>query len=104
MMKTLEKVVHMLTKMPATLMGIADRGLLTQRLPADIVVFDPQQVGATGLTRVHDQPAGQDRLVSQAKGIHAVIVNGMLIREDNTDAVAPDGDLPGRVLRSALAA
>ena len=64
----------------------------------------PSSVGATGLTRVHDQPAGQDRLVSQAKGIHAVIVNGMLIREDNTDAVAPDGDLPGRVLRSALAA
>ena len=50
------------------------------------------------------QPAGQDRLVSQAKGIHAVVVNGMLIREDNTDTVGPDGDLPGRVLRSSQAA
>ena len=57
MMNNLEKVVHMLTKMPATLKGIADRGLLAQGLPADIVVFDPQQVGATGLTLVHDQPA-----------------------------------------------
>ena len=101
---SLEKAVHMLTQKPAALMGITDRGLLAQGLPADVVVFDPQKIGATGLTRVHDQPAGQDRLVSQAKGIHAVIVNGMLIREDNTDAVAPDGDLPGRVLRSALAA
>ena len=100
----LEKAVHMLTKKPATLMGIADRGLLTQGLSADIVVFDPQQVGATGLTRVHDQPAGQDRLVSQAKGIQAVVVNGMVVREDNTDTVAPDGDLPGRVLRSSQAA
>ncbi len=101
---SLEKAVHMLTQKPAALMGITDRGSLAPGLPADVVVFDPQKIGATGLTRVHDQPAGQDRLVSQAKGIHAVIVNGMLIREDNTDAVAPDGDLPGRVLRSSLAA
>ena len=50
------------------------------------------------------QPAGQDRLVLQAKGIHAVVVNGMVIREDNTDTVAPDGDLPGRVRRSSQAA
>ena len=100
----LEKAVHMLTKKPATLMGIADRGLLAQELPADIVVFYPQRVGATGLIRVHDQPVGQDGLVSQAKGIHAVAVNGMVIREDNTDRVAPDSDLPGRVLRSLQAA
>ncbi len=101
---SLEKAVHMLTQKPAALMGITDRGSLAPGLPADVVVFDPQKIGATGLTRVHDQPAGQDRLVSQAKGIHAVIVNGMLIREDNTDTVAPDSDLPGRVLRSSLAA
>ena len=99
-----EKALHMLTKEPATLMGIAERGLLAQGLLADIVVFDPQRVGATGLTRVHDQPGGQDRLVSQAKGIHAVVVNGMVIREDNTDTVAPDGDLPSRVLRNLQAA
>ena len=99
----LEKAVHMLTKKPATLMGTADRSLLTQGLPADIVVFVPQQVGATGLTRVHDQPAGQDRLVSQAKGIHAVVVSGMVIRKDRIDTVVSDGNLPDRVLCSSKA-
>ena len=31
-------------------------------------------------------------------------VDGMAVREDNTNAVAPDGDLPGRVLGSSQAA
>ena len=100
----LEKAAQMPTKKPATVVGIANRDLLAQGLPADIVVFEPQQVGATGLTRAHDQLAGQDRLVSQAKGIHADVVIGMMIGKDNTDTVAPDGDLPGRVLRSLEAA
>jgi len=100
----MEKAVHMLTQKPADLMGITDRGLLAQGRPADVVLFDPEVVGASGLTRVFDQPAGQDRLISQAKGIQAVIVNGTVIREDNKDAVGPKGDLPGRMLRGGKAA
>ena len=38
------------------------------------------------------------------KIVGGTIVDGMLIHEDNTDTVAPDGDLPGRVLRSSQAA
>ncbi|MFP6746533.1 MAG: amidohydrolase family protein, partial [Alphaproteobacteria bacterium] len=100
----LERAVHMLTQKPAELMGLSDRGLLAQGRPADVVLLDPEEVGASALSRVHDLPAGQDRLVAQAKGIQAVIVNGTVIREDNTDAVGPDGELPGRVLRGAHAA
>ena len=33
-------------------------------------------------------------------GIHADVVNCMMIGKGNTDTFAPDGDLPGRVLRS----
>ena len=85
-------------------MGITDRGQLGLGRPADVVVLDPDEVGATGLSRVHDQPAGQDRLVAQAKGIQAVIVNGTVIREDNSDAISPDGQLPGQILRGSQAA
>jgi hypothetical protein len=38
-------------------------------------------------------------LVADAYGIDAVIVNGQVIREHGRDTVAPDGPLPGRLLR-----
>ena len=96
---SLEKAVHMLTQRPADVMGFRDRGRLAEGLPADIVIFDPATVGATGLKRVYDQPAGQDRLVSQAIGIQAVVVNGTVIREDGADALAEKDMLPGRLVQ-----
>ncbi|MBM3491615.1 MAG: amidohydrolase family protein [Alphaproteobacteria bacterium] len=95
----LEKAVHMLTGRTAEVFGLADRGLLAPGRPADIVVFDPDSVGCTALRRVHDLPAGADRLVSQAIGIDHVLVNGVPVREANRDAVSASGPLPGRVLR-----
>jgi hypothetical protein len=49
-------------------------------------------------------PAGADRLVSEASGIDAVIVNGKLIRRDGKDAIADNDKLPGRLLRHGRAA
>ena len=62
----LEQAVHMLTARPAEVFGLTDRGRLAVGLPADVVVFDAARVGASPLRRVHDQPAGADRLVSDA--------------------------------------
>ena len=45
-----------------------------------------------------------DRMDFDLKIVGGTIVDGMVIREGNTDTVAPDGDLPGRVLRSWQAA
>ncbi len=101
---TLEQAVHGLTQRPAELFGIADRGLLAEGRPADLVVFDPATVGAGSLRRVHDMPAGADRLVAAASGIDAVIVNGIVIRRAGQDALAADGRLPGRLLRGGRAA
>jgi len=95
----LEQAVHMLTARPAEVFGLADRGRLALGWPADVVVFDAARVGASPLRRVHDQPAGADRLVSDGLGIDAVIVFGELVRRDGKDAVDPDGPLPGRLLR-----
>jgi N-acyl-D-aspartate/D-glutamate deacylase len=99
----LEEAVRMLTSRPSEIFGITDRGRLAQGMPADVVVFDPATVGASGLRRTWDLPAGADRLVSDARGIDAVVVNGVVIRRDGADAVDPAGPLPGRLLRSGAA-
>ena len=98
----LEEAVRRLTSQPAQVFGIADRGRLAPGLAADLVVFEPATVGAGALRRVRDFPAGADRLVSDAHGIRAVVVNGTVLREENRDRVDPAGPLPGRVLRGGL--
>jgi N-acyl-D-aspartate/D-glutamate deacylase len=100
---SLERAVHMLTGRPADVLGLADRGRLAVGWPADVVVFDPEAVAPSPLRRVHDLPAGAERLVADAVGIDAVIVNGRPIRRGGKDLVDPDGPLPGRLLRNGRA-
>jgi N-acyl-D-aspartate/D-glutamate deacylase len=101
---SLEAAVHLLTARPAEVFGIRDRGRLAEGLAADITVFDPDQVGCSPLRRVRDLPGGADRLVSDARGIEAVIVNGVRLREGGVDRVDPEGELPGRLLRGGVSA
>lgn len=101
---TIEQAVHNLTQRPAEMFGITDRGVLATGRPADVVVFDPATVGPGPLKRVYDLPAGADRLVADANGIEAVIVNGRLVRQNNKDMVAANDKLPGRLLRHGRAA
>jgi N-acyl-D-amino-acid deacylase len=100
---TLEAAVRKLTSEPAEIFGIDDRGVLAEGRPADVVVFDPSTVGCSDLRRVDDQPAHAERLVSDASGIDAVVVNGVLLRRNGADAVDPSGPLPGRLLRHGAA-
>src|SRR5260221_185143 len=100
---SLEQAVRMLTSRPAEVFGIADRGRLAEGWPADVVVFDPAAIGAGPLRRIHDFPGGANRLVSDASGIDAVIVNGTVLRRDGSDALDPDGKLPGQLLRHGRA-
>ncbi len=100
---SIEEAVRMLTSETARVFGITDRGRLTLGLAGDVVVFDPATVGCSPLRRVYDLPAGADRLVSDASGVRAVVVNGTVIREDNRDAIDLERALPGRVLRGGHA-
>jgi N-acyl-D-amino-acid deacylase len=97
---TLPRAIHALTQRPAQLVGLTDRGLLAPGRPADIVVFDPDTVGAAPLRRVQDLPGGGERLIAEAIGIDAVIVNGIVLRVKDVDQV-DDSSLPGRLLRGA---
>ena len=96
---TIEQAVRLLTSRSAEVFGLRDRGRLAPGLAADVTVFDPETVGCSPLRRVADFPAGADRLVSDARGIRAVVVNGVVLREEDADRVDPAGPLPGRVLR-----
>ncbi|MDE0062404.1 MAG: amidohydrolase family protein [Gammaproteobacteria bacterium] len=100
---SLPEAVRMLTSRPAEVVGITDRGLLAEGRPADVVVFDPDTVGPSSLQRVNDLPAGADRLIAEARGIKAVIVNGKLIRDQGGDLLGSAEALPGRVLRNGAA-
>ena len=101
---TVEQAVHNLTQRPAQMFGITDRGVLAEKRPADIVVFDPKTVGPGPLRRVFDLPGGADRIVADAIGIDAVIVNGQLVRRNGQDSLATNDRLPGRLLRHGHAA
>jgi len=102
---TLEAAVHELTQRPADLMRIADRGVLQEGRPADVVVFDAETIAAGPVRRVRDLPGNAERLVSDAVGVAAVIVNGVVIRAEGHDALdeGGGGELPGRLLRGGVA-
>jgi N-acyl-D-aspartate/D-glutamate deacylase len=100
---SLEEGVRALTSRPAEVFGIKDRGRLEVGLPADVVVFDPRTVGAAPIRRVYDLPGGADRLQSEAVGIEAVVVNGVVLRQAGRDRLDPSQPLPGRLLRKGRA-
>ncbi len=92
----LEVAVRMLTGDPARLFGLRDRGRLAEGHWADVVVFDPERVGAEPATLVADLPGGTARLTSGAEGMAHVFVNGVETVTDNRAT----GDTPGTILRS----
>ena len=96
---SLEAAVRLLTSRGADLFGLDGRGRLAAGAIADIAVFDPDTVGCSPLRRVNDLPAGADRLISDATGVHAVVVGGVVIREDGRDSLDSGAALPGRLLR-----
>lgn len=98
-----EEAVRKLTSLPADVFGLTGRGRLAMDQPADVVVFDPETVAAGKLRRVTDLPGGEERLVSEATGIEAVIVNGTVLRNADGDALSGDARLPGALLRNGTA-
>ncbi len=94
---TLEQAVHMLSFVPATLWGFADRGLIREGMAADLVVFDPDTIAAEMPEVADDLPAGARRLVQRARGVAATVVNGEVLLRDGKHT----GALPGRLVRTA---
>ncbi len=91
-----ERAVQLITQAPAALFGLRDRGLVHEGFHADLVVLDPETVGAGDVTLVHDLPGGTARLFAPAVGVQRVLANGRTV----VTGGRATGDLPGRILRS----
>jgi N-acyl-D-aspartate/D-glutamate deacylase len=93
---TLEELVHRFTDVPARLYGIKDRGRIDNGCWADLVLFDPERIGTTPLSTVHDLPAAAPRLTTTSTGVEHVLVAGQPVVRYGTLT----SELPGRLLRS----
>jgi N-acyl-D-amino-acid deacylase len=82
----LETAVYKMTGLSAKTFGLKDRGVLREGAYADLCVFDADTV---------DETATFARPIQLAKGIEAVIANGVITWRDGK----PTGARPGRVLR-----
>lgn len=93
---SLEEAVHQLTQVPAELFGLKERGLLRPGWCADLVIFDPEKIGAGEVYMRQDLPADEPRIYADAFGVRDVFVNGEQIIKSGEHT----GSLPGIALRS----
>jgi N-acyl-D-amino-acid deacylase len=83
---TLPDAVRKMTGLPASILGLTDRGLLKPGYAADVAVFDPATVGETN---------SFEKPKSYARGVPYVLVNGVVV----IDKGEHTGATPGRPLR-----
>ena len=69
--------VRRLTSHQAGLYGIPDRGRIATGAFADLLLFDPDNVGVSPARRINDLPGGGPRTIRDPKGVHGVFVNGV---------------------------
>ncbi len=96
---TLEEAHYRLSALPAHAAGFRDRGLLREGAPADIVVYDFDNLGfdppdAAGEV-AYDFPGGEWRRIQRAQGYQAILVNGEVTFENGRCT----GATPGKLLR-----
>ena len=92
---SLEEAHWRLSAYPAQAAGLKGRGHLAEGLAADVIVYDPDKVGATAQERLWDYPADEWRLVQKATGYNYIIVNGVVTFIDGECTEAT----PGKLLR-----
>ena len=93
---TLEEAHFHLSYLPAQAAGFSDRGFLKEGAPADIVVYDLEnlkRVPEWDYEIAHDFPANEWRRVQRAQGYRWVMVNGTITFEDDECTGATPGQL-----------
>ncbi|MGB0618390.1 MAG: N-acyl-D-amino-acid deacylase family protein [Myxococcota bacterium] len=92
----IEKAIQALTDRPARLFGLRDRGRIAPGQHADLVLFDPAEIGSGLIHERRDLPGDSARLFAESTGILRVYVNGEAIVVEGR----PTEAVPGRILRS----
>jgi N-acyl-D-aspartate/D-glutamate deacylase len=93
---SMEEAIRQLTDVPARYYGLRERGRLEVGFHADVVVFDPDEIGLGATYTRYDLPGGAGRLYADANGIEHVFANGVEIVRQGEDT----GARPGVVFRS----
>ena len=93
---TLEEAHYHLSYLPAQAAGFHDRGFLRVGAPADIVVYnldELKRVPEWDYEVAYDMPAGEWRMIQRSEGYRWTIVNGVITFEDGECTGATPGDL-----------
>lgn len=83
---TLPEAVRKMTALPASILGLTDRGRLAPGMAADVAVFNPATVGETN---------SFEKPKSYATGVPYVLVNGVIVVDNGKHT----GAKPGKALR-----
>lgn len=97
---SLEEGIRRITSHAADRFKIPDRGRLIEGAPADMLLFDPQEVGMTKLETLHDLPGGGARKVRSGTGLYGVWVNGTLVHDGKNYVELTEG--PGHIIDSFM--
>lgn len=96
---SLEDAHWRLSAYPAMAAGLKGRGSLSVGQAADVIVYDPDELGSEPAERVWDYPAGEWRLIQRARGYKWIVVNGSPTFQDGKCT----GETPGKLLRHGFA-
>ena len=89
----LEQAHWRLSAYQALAAGFRDRGILREGAPADIVIYDLENLDMGKTEKAYDYPAGAWRLVRKPHGYRSIIVNGEVTFEDGECTGATSGKL-----------
>ena len=107
-MISLEEAHWRLAALPAQVAGFTGRGQLIKGAPADIVVYDYDNLKVLPDEIVHDLPGGEWRRVQRASGYKYVLINGQVTIKDDQQTNTFSGELLrhglGRRTNQAIAA
>ena len=95
----LETAHWALSALPAQAAGFEDRGIIKEGMPADIVVYDFDNLKMLPAYKAWDYPANEWRLARKAEGYRWTLVNGEVTFDDGECT----GATPGVLLRHGRA-
>jgi N-acyl-D-amino-acid deacylase len=92
-MMSLEEAHWRLSALPAMVAGFEDRGVLRRGAPADIIVYDYDNLEVLPAEVVHDLPGGEWRRIQRARGYRYIMVNGEITIENDRETHVHSGRL-----------
>jgi N-acyl-D-amino-acid deacylase len=98
----LPQAVRKLTGDVADIYGLEGRGRIQVGAHADLILFDPEEIGISRTQRVADLPGGAMRLVRSAPGLKTVWVNGIRVHDggEYVDNPIPPGHVITRFAKA----